>query len=343
MDTEETATITNETTKTPGERLTELRLKLDELLTKIDKSGGPWSVIASYEANVVAYQIQCLAQNTDWRRKIRFKGTSYAEMERIMTSVTVSIWAYATLLVPLGCLELKKWLWHALRSVVTDFAVDWQLHEARPDTNVFLFKNLAEKRAREIEPGIWVIDVDVAGKVVGCDRGACDPYKDAEHIIKVEEQTLDTVLSFMLIPLGASTEIRLFCGARQLAQQYSEIKRRILEIWPDTRVLAHDTDVSFRGATKGTAQDSEDTTPSTLEAHPQDMTPLERTWLERIDRYFNRKRGKSQEGFCVDEGCSVASLNGWLRKLGSKEWIDRDKKRILVTYKENSEHEAAVN
>ncbi len=254
--------IQDETSKAANEgqaeRLTELRQILDDLITKRAGAHGPDAVILAYETAVVAQQYKSLACSMDTVKPpipLVAKLRASALENPALPEIRAGLWECNTLIVPVNARDFRQWMWATLSSVVKDFSKDWQEGYAMPGVAVFIHKRIAEKREAEVQPGVWVIDVDVEGWVVGCDPFLCgsqwcEPNRDAGTMILVEEeQVLESNLSFMLLTTGDCTEVRLYCGARQLAQQYDAIKTRILYTWPGTRVSAYDTDISFRGMT----------------------------------------------------------------------------------------------
>lgn len=255
----ETSTETNETAQPQNHSLSKLGQKLDNLTSRLEYVYGPDHILLKYRCAVIAQQMSVEHDRQRFGTS-EISRPNTQQIEREQHLIPVRLWECDTLIVPRNSEAFKVWLLETLDSIVTDFARDWQADYTAPGIPVLIYKGIKDRRELEISPGIWVIDVDVEGAVVWCDIDWCDPNVDEGDIITIGKQVLESTLSFKLIPTGETeTEVRCFCGARELAQQYTRAKEMITERWPATQYLQRsDTDVSFRGVTKranpGTAQ-----------------------------------------------------------------------------------------
>ena len=295
---------------TESDRLSTLQARLDELNARWDSGYalGPDRVLLNYERAIIAQQLHNeheFSRTNRWPRTRNNKPISQ-QIRETQPPIRVRLWDCDTLIVPTSSKAFKVWLWETLGFIVTDPVMDWQADIARPGTAVLLKKGVANKWPLELELGVWVIDVDVAGTVFWCDHYACDPdtdvIKDAGDIIMCVKMVLESALSFKIIPTGESTcEVRRFCGAAQLAQQFDEARNIITQRWPTTKRLGSDTDVSFRGTARARAVAK----PVAEEPVVESNSP-QRSEVENGDRYFQ------YEGFTGEPAYLKAERDGFI-------------------------------
>jgi len=147
-----------------------------------------------------------------------------------------------------------------------------------------------------------------------------NPFTRAADIAKSE-----IVMSIQILHDGDWCELHLRCyDPDRLTRHFERLQRALDERWPGSRLQA--------------AQPTPANPPAAEDEAREDMhlTDLEKIWLARVARYFKRPKGKSLEAFCTAEGVSVSSLTHWLRALRDKGWIDRAKRRVLITYQDEA-------